>query len=60
MATNFSIDPDLIERALKVTGERTKKACGRSPRAASPRRRRRRLRHCVKLWKAAKPSFPRG
>jgi Arc/MetJ family transcription regulator len=26
MATNVSLDPDLIERALKVSGERTKKA----------------------------------
>lgn len=26
MATNLSIDPDLIERALAVSGERTKKA----------------------------------
>jgi len=26
VATNRSIDPDLIERALKVSGERTKKA----------------------------------
>jgi hypothetical protein len=26
MATNLSIDPDLIERALEVRGERTKKA----------------------------------
>ena len=26
MATNLSIDPALIERALKVSGERTKKA----------------------------------
>jgi hypothetical protein len=26
MATNLSIDPLLIERALKVSGERTKKA----------------------------------
>jgi Arc/MetJ family transcription regulator len=26
MATNLSIDPDLIERALKVSGESTKKA----------------------------------
>ena len=26
MATNFSIDPALIERALEVSGERTKKA----------------------------------
>ena len=26
MATNLSIDPDLIERALQVSGERTKRA----------------------------------
>jgi len=26
MATNLSIDPELIEQALKVSGERTKKA----------------------------------
>lgn len=26
MATNLSIDPDLIDTALKVSGERTKKA----------------------------------
>jgi Arc/MetJ family transcription regulator len=26
MATNLSIDPDLINRALEVSGERTKKA----------------------------------
>jgi Arc/MetJ family transcription regulator len=26
MATNISIDPDLLNRALKVSGERTKKA----------------------------------
>jgi hypothetical protein len=26
MATNVSIDPELIERALEVSGERTKKA----------------------------------
>ena len=26
MATNLSIDPELIERALRVSGERTKKA----------------------------------
>jgi hypothetical protein len=26
MATNLSVDPDLIERALEVSGERTKKA----------------------------------
>jgi Arc/MetJ family transcription regulator len=26
MATNLSIDPDLIEQALEVSGDRTKKA----------------------------------
>jgi hypothetical protein len=26
MATDLSIDPDLLERALEVSGERTKKA----------------------------------
>ncbi len=26
MATNLSIDPDLIERALEASGEKTKKA----------------------------------
>lgn len=26
MATNLSIDPDLLERALEVSGEKTKKA----------------------------------
>ncbi len=26
MATNLSIDPDLLERAVEVSGERTKKA----------------------------------
>jgi hypothetical protein len=26
VATNLSIDPDLIERALELSGERTKKA----------------------------------
>ena len=26
MATNVSLDPDLIERALEVSGKRTKKA----------------------------------
>jgi hypothetical protein len=26
MATNLSLDPDLLDRALKVSGERTKKA----------------------------------
>jgi Arc/MetJ family transcription regulator len=26
MATNLSLDPDLLDRAMKVSGERTKKA----------------------------------
>jgi Bacterial antitoxin of type II TA system, VapB len=26
MATNLSLDPDLLDRAIKVSGERTKKA----------------------------------
>lgn len=26
MATNLAIDPDLLDRAVKVSGERTKKA----------------------------------
>ena len=26
MATNLAIDPDLLDRALRVSGERTKKA----------------------------------
>ena len=26
MATNLSLDPELLEQALKVSGERTKKA----------------------------------
>jgi Arc/MetJ family transcription regulator len=26
MATNLSLDPELLERALKVSGEKTKKA----------------------------------
>lgn len=26
MATNLAVDPDLIDRALEVSGERTKKA----------------------------------
>lgn len=26
MATNLSLDPDLLERAVQVSGERTKKA----------------------------------
>ena len=31
MATKLSLDPDLIERALKVSGERTKKAAVTRP-----------------------------
>ena len=31
MATNLSLDPELIARALEVSGERTKKAAGCSP-----------------------------
>jgi hypothetical protein len=26
MATNLSLDPDLLDRAMKISGERTKKA----------------------------------
>ena len=26
MATNLSLDPELLERAMKISGERTKKA----------------------------------
>jgi hypothetical protein len=39
MATNLSIDRDLIERALEVSGERTKKAGGysRARRSTRPR-----------------------
>ena len=28
MAANLSLDPDLIERVLNLSGERTKKAAG--------------------------------
>ena len=31
MATNLAIDPKLIERALKASGERTKKAAVTKP-----------------------------
>ena len=44
MATNLSIDPDLIDRALEVSGERTKKAAvTRALREFIARREQRRL-----------------
>jgi Arc/MetJ family transcription regulator len=44
MATNLSIDPELIEQALKVSGERTKKAAvTRALREFIARRRQKRL-----------------
>lgn len=44
MATNLSIDPDLIDAALKVSGERTKKAAvTRALEEFIARRRQRRL-----------------
>jgi hypothetical protein len=44
MATNLSIDPDLLERALEVSGERTKKAAvTRALEEFIARRRQRRL-----------------
>jgi hypothetical protein len=44
MATNLSIDPDLIERALELSGERTKKAAvTRALQEFIARRRQRRL-----------------
>ena len=44
MATNLAIDPELIERALEISGERTKKAAvtkdppgiHRAPRTEAP------------------------
>jgi Arc/MetJ family transcription regulator len=47
MATNLSIDPDLIERALEVSGERTKKAA--VTRALEEFIARRRQRHLLDL-----------
>ena len=44
MATNLSIDPELLERALAVSGERTKKAAvTRALQEFVARRRQRRL-----------------
>lgn len=44
MATNLSIDPELIDRALEVSGERTKKAAvTRALEEFIARRRQRRL-----------------
>src|SRR5262245_9734667 len=44
MATNLSLDPDLVERALEVSGERTKKAAvTRALEEFIARRRQRRL-----------------
>ena len=44
MATNLSLDPDLIDRALKVSGERTKKAAvTRAPEEFIARRRQKRI-----------------
>ena len=44
MATNLSLDPDLLERALEVSGERTKKAAvTRALEEFIARRRQRRL-----------------
>ncbi|MCX8004611.1 MAG: type II toxin-antitoxin system VapB family antitoxin [Burkholderiaceae bacterium] len=44
MATNLSLDPKLLERALKVSGERTKKAAvTRALQEFIARRRQRRL-----------------
>lgn len=44
MATNLSLDPDLINRALEVSGERTKNAAvTRAPEELIARRKERRL-----------------
>lgn len=46
MATNLSIDPDLIERALEVSGERTKKVVvTKALQEFIARRRQKHLRH---------------
>ncbi len=47
MATNLSLDPDLIERALAISGERTKKAA--VTRALEEFIARRRQKHLVEL-----------
>lgn len=43
MATKLSIDPELIERALELSGERTKKAAVRALQEFIARRRQKRL-----------------
>ncbi len=47
MATNLSLDPDLIERALEVSGERTKRAA--VTRALEEFIQRRRQKHLLEL-----------
>ena len=48
MATNLSIDPELIERALEVSGERTKKAAvTKALQEFIARRRQKRLLHLI-------------
>ena len=47
MATNLSLDPDLLDRAVKVSGERTKKAA--VTRALEEFIARRRQKHLVEL-----------
>ena len=48
MATNLSIDPELIEQALEVSGERTKKAAvTKALQEFIARRRQKRLRELV-------------
>jgi Arc/MetJ family transcription regulator len=48
VATNLSLDPDLLERALKVSGERTKKAAvTRALEEFIARRRQKRLVHLM-------------
>jgi Arc/MetJ family transcription regulator len=48
MATNLSLDPDLLERVLKVSGERTKKAAvTRALEEFIARRRQKRLLHLM-------------
>ncbi len=47
MATNLSLDPDLLDRAVKVSGERTKKAA--VTRALEEFIARRRQKHLIEL-----------
>jgi Arc/MetJ family transcription regulator len=48
MATNLSIDPKLIDQALRVSGEKTKKAA--VTRALEEFIARRRQKHLLDLW----------